>query len=246
MYVGYEGIDKAYKIVQTILNENHYGTLTPTRFNVLAHKAQTKVFSEAINFIKNLRFKDLRRRVDQDKVKLYQEAIAPLFVRDKSLTDDTENVFGEEKTIFLKENDIAYVEGALCKNTNGMVRELEIVPINSDVGMTSHPMSPTQAYPIAIDQGDSYEILPETIDNMRLYYYRYPKAPKWTYAAITSDNHPVFNASDSNFQDFEIGVELLDDIILDILQGAGVHLQRQDVVQYSQNEESYSDKQEMQ
>lgn len=244
MYEGYYGIDKAYKIVQTILNENHYGTLSPTRFNVLAYKAQQSVFSEAINFIKKLRYKELRRGAGLDKVRLYKEAIHQLYESNVVLETSSISVLDSTKNVFYKESDIAYVDDAICKNINGEWRRLEIVPVNSNIGFSGHMLSPTQAYPIAIDTGDYYEPVPNDVTNMRLSYYRKPGAPKWTY--VTSNNQPVFNPSDSNIKDFEVGEELLDDMILDILQSAGMHLQRQDVVQYSQNKESYTDKQEMQ
>ena len=236
-------IDKCYKIVQTILNENHYGTLSPARFNLLAFYAQQSIFSEAINFIKKTKMKDSRRRADKDFLKLYQEALAGLYIRDKELTEETEDVFGETRIVYLKENDIAYVDSVICLNSDGSIREAEVVHINSDIGLTGHLMSPTEAFPIAIDKRDKYEVLPDTISSVYLYYYRYPKAPKWTY--INSNNQPVFSVTD-NLQDFELGVELLDDIILHILQMAGVHLKRADVVQYTENEEAYKDKQELQ
>ena len=75
-------------------------------------------------------------------------------------------------------------------------------------------------------------------------YIRYPKAPKWTYIDLLN-GEPAFDASASDYQDFEVPLDDEVNLILKILQYAGVSIREADVYSFAQSEEQ-QDNQEQQ
>ena len=69
-------------------------------------------------------------------------------------------------------------------------------------------------------------------------YVRYPKDPKWTYFSIgVSDSEPIFDPNATDYQDFELPDADEPDLILKILQYAGVSIRELDVYKVAQQEE---------
>jgi hypothetical protein len=73
-------------------------------------------------------------------------------------------------------------------------------------------------------------------------YIRYPKAPKWTFISVGT-NDPLFNPSALDYQDFELPESDMNNLIVKILQYAGLSIREVDVVQVAKQEEM-QDKQE--
>jgi hypothetical protein len=67
-------------------------------------------------------------------------------------------------------------------------------------------------------------------------YIRYPQIPNWTYNSL-SGGEAVFNPSLPAYQDFELPVSYEADLVLKILQYAGVSIRETEVVQAAKTEE---------
>ena len=111
--------------------------------------------------------------------------------------------------------------------------------------LASNLTAPSIAYPI-YTMADNYDntttsvsnftVYPNTIiDNVSAHYIRYPKEPKWTYTSVGGD--PLFNPSALDYQDFEMPMSDFSDLVVKILQYAGVSIREQDVMAAAKAEE---------
>ena len=67
-------------------------------------------------------------------------------------------------------------------------------------------------------------------------YIRYPKDPKWTYSTLGS-GEPVFNSALADYQDFELAIDDQVDLVIKILQYAGMSIREVQAVQFGKAEE---------
>tara|TARA_R110000803_G_scaffold56959_4_gene114692 strand:- start:22348 stop:23304 length:957 start_codon:yes stop_codon:yes gene_type:complete len=107
--------------------------------------------------------------------------------------------------------------------------------------------APTAMFPAYTTEDTSLTVYPDTITavgRVSSQYIRYPKAPKWTYIDLLN-GEPAFDASASDYQDFEVPLDDEVNLILKILQYAGVSIREADVYSFAQSEEQ-QDNQEQQ
>ena len=218
-----------------ILNKNNYGYIPPMDFNLFAKQAQLEAMEDFFykhnQFIAKMNAK--MSNSDYSDISQRLKEVIEIFSEVAPLSNISDNEFTKPSDVYLLD-EVRYGGNEVEKVTNSKILKL----------LSSNLTAPTTQYPAYTLVGNKIVVYPENItSNISCHYIRHPKDPKWTY--INSNNQPVFSVTD-NLQDFELGVELLDDIILHILQMAGVHLKRADVVQYTENEEAYKDKQELQ
>ena len=108
--------------------------------------------------------------------------------------------------------------------------------------LSSNLTAPTTGYPAyiqrdrATDGSDLITVYPTTITSgVDAFYVRYPLDPKWTYTQI--GGNPLFNQSAVDYQDFELPLSDFNDIVLRILQYAGVNIREYAVTQFAKQEE---------
>ena len=67
-------------------------------------------------------------------------------------------------------------------------------------------------------------------------YIRYPKDPKWTYSSVVSGT-PVFNPNQPDYQDFELPLSYEADLVIKILQYAGLSIRENEITSAAKAEE---------
>ena len=100
--------------------------------------------------------------------------------------------------------------------------------------------SPTLTYPAYTQEDIKMTAFPADISEVGrvvAQYYRYPKDPKWTYVSLTN-GEPMFDQSQPDYQDFEIPLEDENNLILKILQYAGVSIREASVYQFANYEDN--------
>jgi len=105
--------------------------------------------------------------------------------------------------------------------------------------LNSNLTAPTKEFPIYALQGDTLTFYPATISNkgqVEATYFRYPAVPKWTYITLTN-GEPIFDQSQSDYQDFELPPEDEYKLITRILQYCGVSIREGEVTQFSMAKE---------
>jgi hypothetical protein len=99
--------------------------------------------------------------------------------------------------------------------------------------------TPNNTFPAFYQKGDSISVYPDTIQGYGAVfctYFRYPYAPKWTYTTLTS-GEPVFNASQPDYQDFELPPDAEYSLVVKILEYCGISIRETQVAQYAMAEE---------
>ena len=103
----------------------------------------------------------------------------------------------------------------------------------------SNLTAPTTTYPAYTTEGAVLTVYPTTItgaNQMQVQYIRCPADPVWTYLSITG-GAPVFDSSSTSYQDFELSADYETDLVVKILQYAGVSIREAAVVQYANQAE---------
>jgi len=123
--------------------------------------------------------------------------------------------------------------------------ELEKVT-HSKITMLGNSMltAPNRLFPAYTQEGNLLTAYPSSIDaGLLCQYIRYPKDPKWTYVTLTN-GEPVFDSSQTDFQDFELSLDDQVELVTKILQYAGMSIREIQAVQFGKAEEQYNDQQE--
>lgn len=135
---------------------------------------------------------------------------------------------------------------SIYSNTN--IREVERVTQNKIFYLTnSNIAAPNTMFPAYVldsatgtSLGNTVTVYPTTITgaaDIHAQYVRYPLAPKWTYTSLAG-GEPVFNASATDYQDFELPISDMNGLVNKILQYAGVSVREADVAKFGQSLEA--------
>ena len=104
---------------------------------------------------------------------------------------------------------------------------------------SSSHTTPDSTYPAYIILGDSIKVYPSYMNRYGMVnatYFRYPLAPKWTYVELVS-GEPIFDQSQSDYQDFELAIEDEYKLVMKILQYCGISIRETEVAQYAIGQE---------
>jgi hypothetical protein len=105
--------------------------------------------------------------------------------------------------------------------------------------LNSNLTNPTIEFPIYALQGEELTFYPSTISNkgqVLATYFRYPKPPKWTYITL-ANGEPVFDQSQSDYQDFELPLEDEYKLVTKILEYCGISIRETEVTQFGMVQE---------
>jgi len=101
--------------------------------------------------------------------------------------------------------------------------------------------SPSVNYPAYTQTSDTITVYPASIINLpsqvEATYFRYPKNPKWTYISL-ANGEPVFDQSQLDYQDFEVGFQNEVGLIIKILEYCGITIREGQVYQFAKQEET--------
>ena len=118
-------------------------------------------------------------------------------------------------------------------------REVERVSNNKIIQLSSSNLTtPNATFPAYVLNGNDITVYPDTIlTGITLQYIRKPLDPKWTYISLSA-GEPVFDQSNSDYQDFELPESDEPSLVAKILQYAGISIREKDVYQFGVNEET--------
>lgn len=99
--------------------------------------------------------------------------------------------------------------------------------------------APSIQYPAYTQTSDTIVVYPSNINlplQIQATYFRYPKNPKWTYISL-ANGEPVFDQSQPDYQDFEVGMQNETSLVVKILQYCGISIREPMPVQFGKQEE---------
>ena len=106
--------------------------------------------------------------------------------------------------------------------------------------LNSSPFTaPSEIFPVYTEESGAATIFPKNMKNdgqVLAQYIRYPKEPKWTYIVL-ANGEPAFDASQSDYQDFELPLDDEVTLVPKILQYAGISIREASVSQFANGEE---------
>jgi len=208
-------IDRIKNIVETILNKEKVGAITPEQFMDSCDKAQKKIYA---NYFDSEHIKNANREargLANDVVKLYEQKISNFFeTATVTLTSGIGTLPSD--MYFIDRNGIIYSDDV-------------IVDILKKSLFRRDKTESSTTFPIGYLKGTTLEISPTTIASVEVDYYKQPLKPKWTYTSV--GNVPFFNSGASDFQDFQIHESEEPEIIREILQDFGI-IKREIVNEY--------------
>lgn len=225
-------IDLVYQIVTTILNKELRGNITPSEFNLVANKAQSKIFRDYFHDIQKEQYKDNRGYGGKGLANLPQKIRQKidLFSARANLTYDTDRFKLPSNLYWIKDRGVLYGTTVVDEGQ-----------VSRSSFKSSSKTSASVTFPQYHLEGDSLIVTPSSINSgVSCRYIRKPLAPKWTYNVVL--NTEVFNPGANDYQDFELHESELENLVIEILSDFGINLRETDVTQLIQqirnNEES--------
>jgi len=100
---------------------------------------------------------------------------------------------------------------------------------------------PSVVYPSYTLEGEKIKIYPSTINykgQVEAVYFRFPKTPKWTYITLVS-GEPVFDQTQSDYQDFELPYEDGYKLVTKILEYCGISIREMEVTQFGMAQQQH-------
>lgn len=130
--------------------------------------------------------------------------------------------------------------------------EVERVSQRKIFNLTSSKLTaPTSQYPCYVLNGNKITVYPTIwggsdipfeigtttgLCDIKAQYIRYPKPPKWTYSTL-SGGEPMFNASQPDYQDFELPASDEPNLVAKICQYVGIEIREKELYDFGRNEE---------
>jgi hypothetical protein len=117
------------------------------------------------------------------------------------------------------------------KNEAEQVNHSKITMLNK-----SMLTAPNSTYPAYTQEESILTLHPDsinTIGRVVSQYIRYPLDPKWTYISLIG-GEPVFDQSQSDYQDFELPADDVNNLVARILQYSGMSIREMATVQFGQ------------
>jgi hypothetical protein len=236
-------IDAVRNTVLAILNKNNYGYLSPSDFNLYAQQAQLEIFEDCFyQYNTQLNLENARRSGTEyaNLSKGILETI-DLFSKTAPLVQLATNTYTMPSDYYLI-NKVLCSSGGAFKGEAERVNQSKITMLNASL-LTA----PSVDFPAYTTEGSVMTVYPSTFNgaaDISAQYVRYPLTPKWTYNIALQAQGPVFNPSASDYQDFELPLDNLNDLVIKICQYAGVEIREAMVVQYAQGEEQQNNLQQ--
>ena len=226
-----------------ILNKDNNGYVTPEEFNLFAKQAQLELFEEYFYDYNKWVVKQNRRLANSGYTDIPKQLaeVIDLFTYESAALANVVNVF-TLPTNWYTLNTVLY----------NSITKVERVEQNKIYELTSsHLTTPTTTYPAYVMNGatvsapgNSITVYPATITTgeIAVQYVRYPLDPKWTYTTVSGS--PVFNQSATDYQDFELPAVDQNELVLKILQYAGISIRETAVAKAAAEEEIITNQQE--
>ena len=210
-------VDTVYKTVLLILNKEQRGYMTPDEFNKIGTQAQLEVYIKY--------FEDLNQllRVPQvdldyaDRIALLDEKIS-LFKRNQSVNYTSNG--------YTLPTDLQELGTVIYENS-----EMQRVQRNEFYNLyKSNLTKPSETYPIYLYENSLVKVYPETITSgVSVNYLKFPTPITWAFTINSNLGNYIYNSALS--VDFELHQSEQVELILRILEYAGIVIRDPQVIQ---------------
>lgn len=243
-------IDTVYQRVLNIANKEQRGYITPIEFNLLANQAQMMIFEQY--FYDLSQFEEVLQRKNDttygDMIDIINEKIDH-FEKYRQAVDMSN---GSGVGILPD----YYRMGEIYTDKCGHDAEVELIAQNEIHHILNSPLTtPTETYPVYVrfsNAGDNQtnrerriQIYPATIgngDNVVCNYIARPAKVAWGYTIV--NEKPLYNSDPAYTTNFELHQSEEKNLVIKILELAGIQIKQQDIYQIASAEEQQQTTQE--
>ena len=221
-------INDVRNTVLSIISKDNRGYITPDEFNLFAKQAQLEIFEQYIYSYSN--------SINKQNARMFGEGYTDVPKNIGEVIDEFSVLvsLSYSAPYFLPPANYYYLERVMYNN-NIEVEKVSQRKISAL--LSSNLTAPDVSYPVYTLQETGVIVYPTTIvNNITTQYIRYPKDPVWSYTNISA-GQPVFNASAFNYQDFELQLSDFANLVVKILQYAGLSIREAEVVSAAKSEE---------
>jgi hypothetical protein len=221
-------INDVRNTVLSIISKDNRGYITPDEFNLFAKQAQLEIFEQYIYSYSN--------SINKQNARMFGEGYTDVPKNLGEVIDEFSVLvsLSYSAPYFLPPANYYYLERVMYNN-NIEVEKVSQRKISAL--LNSNLTAPDVSYPVYTLQETGVIVYPTTIvNNITTQYIRYPKDPVWSYTNISA-GQPVFNASAFNYQDFELPLSDFANLVVKILQYAGLSIREAEVVSAAKSEE---------
>jgi len=224
-------IDSVRNTVLSVINKGNFGYITPDDFNLYAKQAQIDIFEDYFYQYNTWILKQNNRQSGSgyaDMAAIAEEVI-DIFSKTLPLT----SIY--PYNIFELPDDYYHISKIIYGGSKQVDRISQDKILNV---LSSNLTAPSTIYPVYSQEGNIITVYPSTIQTgISVQYTRIPKDPKWTYMDI-GYGEPLFDSSNSDYQDFELPSTDEPLIVSKILQFAGISIRESDVYTFASQEEN--------
>ena len=215
-------VDKVYQRVLSIVRKEQRGYITPQEFNLFANQVQLDTFEQYFYDLNQFSRLPGNSTEYADMVDTLEEKIS-LFEKTASLT-----LSGDRFVLPLDMYKIGTV--LLNNNPAEQLTNKNYIDISR-----SNLTQPTDDFPVYVKNEDGIKVYGTTVasSGVSLNYTRKPAQVVWGYRVV--QDNPLYDASVST--DFELHPSDEVDLVLGILELAGISIKQLDIAQYADIEE---------
>lgn len=212
-------INILYNIINTALNKNQMGKISPSEYNSALFQAMSKNYAEIYGNFRKLSYRKMRF---QDSAGYGDEVFNLKQVLEYYVTEKEFNLIDGITTI---PEEVNLIHSVFDDDVEFEKTDLNIFNILK----RSNKFEPTACSPIYTLNDSKFKLLPAK-NKVDITYFRKLKQPKWTY--IIANGVEMFNPDASDFQDIDMHYLMLPNLFIDVLAICGLNLQMDQVQNY--------------
>tara|TARA_R100000988_G_scaffold79817_1_gene43324 strand:+ start:146 stop:880 length:735 start_codon:yes stop_codon:yes gene_type:complete len=241
-------INRIYQKVQALANKEQRGYITPQEFNLFADHAQQDIFEQYFYDLEQrqrgtgneLEHSDIISNIEE-KISLFEQYNEEVI---SSGTDDTFEISVEVPDIYRLGSVKPNYGSALNVNIADKMALNEINKYQNSPLTTAKESNPVYAEFSSSNGSMVVTVLPNPVTSIFIDYVRKPSTPNWTYI-ISSTGNALYNQT-TDTQHFELHSSEESNLVIKILQLAGVAIKDFNLAQLAAQEEIKNIQQEKQ
>ena len=250
-------VDRVYQKVLAIANKEQRGYITPQEFNLFAEQAQMAIVEQY--------FYDLEQRQRgvgndfdyADIVSNIEEKISIFDIHDESHSGTSDGRItlpnlgntmwrlGSVKVLYSGVNSVSVGFAGINKYREAEQVQQKEINKYLDSYLTNRFGGPYYTRSRSAGGNSIIRVFPSPMDEVLISYIRKPNTPNWTYV-IADGTSAVFNAGAPDWRDFELHDSEENELVVKILQLAGVTIKDPGLIQAALQEEMKNVQQEKQ
>ena len=249
-------IDRVYQKVLALANKEQRGYITPQEFNLFAEYAQLDIFNKYFDDLRGVKNISVNSDYSDSKISI-KERISAFEVFTEGLNSynngfsDLPNDLYSLGSVVVNYDSVGQFSVDISKAVQ--VQRVDTKEANKYINTAL--AAPTRLNPIYTHAGGDINNQqngviriypkPTTSDSVNINYIKKPKKPNWTYV-VSSSNNALFNGSSPAYQNFELHESEENNLVVKVLQLAGISIKDGGLIQAASQEEIKKNQQQKQ